>query len=179
MVKVLSCSVVSNTLQSYGLQPTGLLCPGISWERILEWVGIPFSRGSSWPRDWTHVSHIAGGVFTTRVTREALIRHRVKLIILSDIWGLTRKIVKNHEGGRCLDWQYRGCRRAQESLSWAWTGIFSQAPSRKVTEMSRINVTPFFKSILSQLDHFALTTDNWVTSNWHITSEALNEWDKI
>ena len=44
MVKVLSCSVVSNTLQSYGLQPTGLLCPGISWERILEWVGIPFSE---------------------------------------------------------------------------------------------------------------------------------------
>ena len=24
--------------------------------RILEWVAMPSSRGSSWPRDWTHVS---------------------------------------------------------------------------------------------------------------------------
>ena len=27
--------------------------------RILEWVAIPFSRGSSWPRDWTSVSYIS------------------------------------------------------------------------------------------------------------------------
>ena len=26
---------------------------------ILEWVAFPFSRGSSWPGDWTRVSHIA------------------------------------------------------------------------------------------------------------------------
>ena len=26
--------------------------------RILEWVAIPFSRGSLWPRDWTHVSQL-------------------------------------------------------------------------------------------------------------------------
>ena len=29
---------------------------GILQARILEWVAIPFSRGSSWPRDWTWVS---------------------------------------------------------------------------------------------------------------------------
>ena len=28
---------------------------GISQARILEWVGISFSRGSSWLRDWTHI----------------------------------------------------------------------------------------------------------------------------
>ena len=32
--------------------------------RIQKWVAFPFSRGSSWPRDWTCVSHIAGGFFT-------------------------------------------------------------------------------------------------------------------
>ena len=37
---------------------------GISQARILEWVAIPFSRGSSWPKDWTWVSCIAGGFFT-------------------------------------------------------------------------------------------------------------------
>ena len=29
---------------------------GIFQARILDWVLIPFSRGSSWPRDWTCVS---------------------------------------------------------------------------------------------------------------------------
>ena len=31
---------------------------GIFQERILDWVAISFSRGSSWPRDQTHVSYI-------------------------------------------------------------------------------------------------------------------------
>ena len=31
--------------------------------RILEWVVIPFSRGSSQPRDLTELSRIAGGFF--------------------------------------------------------------------------------------------------------------------
>ena len=39
--------------------------------RILEWVDIPFSRGSSWPRDWTWVSYIAGRFFTVWTIREA------------------------------------------------------------------------------------------------------------
>ena len=37
---------------------------GILQARILEWVAIPFSRGSSQPRDGTQVSHIAGVFFT-------------------------------------------------------------------------------------------------------------------
>ena len=40
--------------------------------RILEWVAIPFSRGSSQPRDGTQLSHISGGLFTSWATREAL-----------------------------------------------------------------------------------------------------------
>ena len=37
---------------------------GILQARILEWVAISFSRGSSWPGDWTQVSCIAGWFFT-------------------------------------------------------------------------------------------------------------------
>ena len=37
---------------------------GILQERILQWVAIPFCRISTWPRDWTWVSHIAGRFFT-------------------------------------------------------------------------------------------------------------------
>ena len=38
---------------------------GILQVRILEWVTFPFSRGSSQPRDQTHVSRIAGRYFTS------------------------------------------------------------------------------------------------------------------
>ena len=44
---------------------------GILQARILEWVAISFSRGSSWPRDPTEshsVTCIAGGFFTTKAT---------------------------------------------------------------------------------------------------------------
>jgi len=44
---------------------------GLLQARILEWVGIPFVRGSSWPRGGTPVSYIAGIFFTIWVTREA------------------------------------------------------------------------------------------------------------
>ena len=38
---------------------------------ILEWVAIPFCRGSPQPRDWTWMSCIAGRFFTVSATREA------------------------------------------------------------------------------------------------------------
>ena len=37
---------------------------GIFRARVLEWVAIPFSRGSSQPRDQTHVSCIADGILS-------------------------------------------------------------------------------------------------------------------
>ena len=43
---------------------------GIFWARVLEWVAISFSRGSSWPGDQTHVSFIAGRHFTIWATWE-------------------------------------------------------------------------------------------------------------
>ena len=44
---------------------------GILQARILEWIAVPFSRGSSQPRDWTQVSCTAGRFFTIWATREA------------------------------------------------------------------------------------------------------------
>ena len=40
---------------------SGSTVHGISQARILEWVAIFFSRGSSQPKDWTWISCIAGG----------------------------------------------------------------------------------------------------------------------
>ena len=49
--------------------PPGSSVHGILQARILELVVIPFSRGSSWPRDQTWVSCIAGRFFTVWGTR--------------------------------------------------------------------------------------------------------------
>ena len=40
------------------------LSMGFFQTRTLEWIAISFSRGSSWPRNWTQVSCIAGRFFT-------------------------------------------------------------------------------------------------------------------
>ena len=61
-----------------GIFPTQELNPGLlhcgqilyclnQWgsPRIVEWVAMPFSRGFSWPRNWTRVSSIEGGFFTS------------------------------------------------------------------------------------------------------------------
>ena len=50
---------------------------GILQARILEWVAFPFSRGSSQCRDWTKVSHIAGGLFTSWATSEVLVHIKI------------------------------------------------------------------------------------------------------
>ena len=56
-----------------GCSPLNSSVHGILQARILEWVAIPFSRGSSQHRDWTQVSCIAGRFFTIWAARETLI----------------------------------------------------------------------------------------------------------
>ena len=55
---------------------------GILQVRILEWVAIPFSRGSCQPRDWTWVSCTAGKFFTIWTIKEAPTVHvKVKMLV--------------------------------------------------------------------------------------------------
>ena len=49
---------------------------GIFQARILEWIAISFTRGSSWPRNRTQVSSIVGRCFTVWDTSEALLNHK-------------------------------------------------------------------------------------------------------
>ena len=67
------CSSVLNVLvMSDSCDPMGCSPPpsvhGVYQAAILEWVIISFSRGSSWPRDRTQVSHIAGRHFNLWAT---------------------------------------------------------------------------------------------------------------
>ena len=52
---------------------------GILQARILDWVAIPFSRRSSWPRDWIRVSYVfcmGRRVLYRLATRKAIVRAR-------------------------------------------------------------------------------------------------------
>ena len=65
-----SHSVVSDTLLPLDCSlPTSSVYE-ILQARILEWVAIPFSRGSSWFRNWIQVSYTAGRFLTVWDTRE-------------------------------------------------------------------------------------------------------------
>ena len=73
-----SCSHHQQIFWTQGLNPGLLHCRLILYQLgywgspwTLEWVAYPFSRGYSWPRNWTGVSCISGGFFTSWATREA------------------------------------------------------------------------------------------------------------
>ena len=51
LCSVLSYLVMFNSLGPHGVQSARLLCSWDSLGKNLEWVAIPFSRGSSEPRD--------------------------------------------------------------------------------------------------------------------------------
>ena len=57
---------------SMDYSPPGSSIHGIFQARILEWVAISFSKGSSPPQDGTRVPWIAGGFFTSWANRKAL-----------------------------------------------------------------------------------------------------------
>ena len=65
-----SCLTLCNPVDC---SPPGSCVHGILQARILEWVAISFSRGSSQPRDQNQVSCIAGRRFILWATREVII----------------------------------------------------------------------------------------------------------
>ena len=64
---------------------------------ILEWVAIPFSTGSSQPRDKTRVSCIAGRFFTVWATRKPkrLKRKKHNDLYLNITWSYIEKTPRN------------------------------------------------------------------------------------
>ena len=67
-----SCPTLCNPMDC---SPLGSSVPEIFQARVLEWVAIPFSRGSSRPRDQTWVFCTAGRFFTVWATGEAILMH--------------------------------------------------------------------------------------------------------
>ena len=68
-VKLLSRVRLCDTMDC---SPPGSSVHGILQARVLEWIAMPSSRGSSRPRDGTQVSCTAGRFFSIWTTKEAL-----------------------------------------------------------------------------------------------------------
>ena len=97
---------------------------GILQAGTLEWVASPFSRRSSQPRDGTQVSHIAGGFFTSWVTREAqtenyltaateltcvVLLNQLCLTLFETPWTVARQVTLSMEFSRqeyCSGWPF-------------------------------------------------------------------------
>ena len=73
----------------------GSTAHGISQARILEWVAISFFRGSSWPRDQTHVSWIGRWILYHYVSYRFFRFISIKLRQLLSIPSLLVTLVMN------------------------------------------------------------------------------------
>ena len=83
-------SLLQGIFPAWGLNPSLLHCRQILYQlsykgspTILEWVAYSFSISSSWPRNQTGVSCVAGRFFTNWAVREALQKQ-----VVGQIWPL-------------------------------------------------------------------------------------------
>ena len=74
-VKVSIAHLVPTLCNPMHCSPPSSSVHGILQARMLKWVAIPFSRGSSQPRDWTQAFCTVGRFFTIWATREAHVIH--------------------------------------------------------------------------------------------------------
>ena len=85
--------------------PPGSSVHGILQARIFEWVAITFSRGSTWSKVWTWVSHIADRLYTIWVTKLSPISCHLLVVVCAgvgkafpDTEYFRREVYKEHEG---------------------------------------------------------------------------------
>ena len=80
------CLTLSNSRDG---SPPGCSVHGILQARVLEWVAIPFSGVSPWPRDGTSIScisRIAGGLFTSEPPRKSLVLRASAMLLATTGW---------------------------------------------------------------------------------------------
>ena len=103
---------------------------GICQARLLEWVAISFSRGSSWPRDKTYASCIGRGILYHSATREALM-----YLYISYIFMLERgKSFYSRMRHWCLVW-YLGQSSYLGNCSWETLSVRFYASGRQISRL--------------------------------------------
>ena len=113
--------------------PPGFSIRGILQARVLEWVAISFSRGSSRTRDRTWDSHIVGRRFTVSATREILLNYPFKNFFIYIFVWLCWVLVVPHKIFSC----------GMRPLCWGmwnlvpWPSIKSRTPALGAQSLSQ------------------------------------------
>ena len=125
-----------------GCCPPGSSVHVIFQARILEWVAMSFSRGSSWPRDQTQISCIAGRLFTVWATKEAL----------------GKELQVNNSPWILLPWScsLRSAASRQKCPQWGWPVSLAVTHLHFCTGGSLPWVTDVCGLLLFELNHIVL-----------------------
>ena len=107
-----SCQTVFNPMNC---SPPGSSICGILQATILEWVAIPFFRGSSQPRDWIWVYCIAGRFITVWATSKPLTIEEDPLLLEEEF--MCKELPNHHECSTS------GKLAAKELPGWALTKL--------------------------------------------------------
>ena len=104
VVYLLSCPTLCNTVDCQAPSVRRIF-----QARILEWVAMPSSSGSSQPRDQTQVSYFAGRFFTIWATREGKVYIlSFETLVLFPTWfpkQRVRFLASRQDTGRVFSWQ--------------------------------------------------------------------------
>ena len=96
--EVRSLSHVQLFAASWTVAHQAPLSMGFSRHELLEWVAISFSRGSSWPRDRTQVSCIAGRRFSVWTTFSNSLSIRCSLHLRDPLGARPQPLLQAHFG---------------------------------------------------------------------------------
>ena len=105
---------------------SGFSVHGILQARMLEWVAMPSSRGSSWPRDQTRVSCIAGGFFTAKSLgkpKSTILQLKNDLLI-KRLFGIHLSVIFYTVSELFCSWNHLDC-----NSSLQHTHIYIRSPS--------------------------------------------------
>ena len=126
--------------------------------RILAWVAYHFSSRSSQPRNWTGVSCIAGGFFTSWATRE---------VPLISLWNypVHKKLTTPYTGGSCL-------------LRWHTLSVECASPRATLVFWHRWHSVYGIRMSLNKSPsyHFA---SSWIPSVVRHNLSFIKSWDQV
>ena len=149
-----SCPTLCNPMDC-GLQGSSVHV--IFQARVLEWVAISSSRGSSWPRDWTQVYCIAGRCFTIRVTRELVWRFLKRTKNRTTI-----SSVQSRSWVQLFATPWAAAHQTCLSItnSWSW---FKLSPS---SQWCKSNISSSVVPFSPCLQPSTAATNMWTISDW-------------
>ena len=137
--------------------PPGFSVHRVLQARILEWLAMPFSRGSSWPLGWIWVFCIAGRLLTIWATKEALF---LVWVILNSSFSLTLPLHTWTASNSCCLWDLYQ------------SDHFPSSPLLSTWSKPKLSCQNYFNSFLTGLSTSTFTSLQFIlkstlTPEWH------------